>query len=127
MATDRSVTNGETLKSGFTPNGTVKIYVIIASVLGLISGGAGSWGYNQIYDPRPFPFTSSDAEDLEERWDEKYVELQAEISVLVGQVAAMQLQLAALPARMPPKEWRDRIRALEFEAARRNPGFPDSP
>ena len=56
-------------------NQKVTMYLIAA----LLAGGAGTAGYQMIYPPRPNPFTSVDAEQMEQRLISRIARLEGKV------------------------------------------------
>lgn len=81
----------------------------------LVGGGGGSVLQNTIFDPRPDPFTGSQGSALEIRikaLEQSSSRKWEKLDSIHNTLHRIELSIASLP----PKEWRDRIRALEYRA-----------
>lgn len=98
---------------------------ILILVLAALAGTGGTIAYRQINPPAPDRFTGTQAANLELRTLAKITGLQQRIQFLeksqnrllevTDNVAAGVQRIEIKLARLPPDEWRERIRKLETE------------
>lgn len=121
---------------GTVRNGTAIMTAAISIVLGLIGGGAGSYGLTKAGVLRPYPYTSIDADreigkvrtDTDKNISKLRADFQREMDYMRDAIRGIQLadaglheQVVILEKRvltLPPVEFQDRMRRLEFFLAK---------
>ncbi|MDH3595260.1 MAG: hypothetical protein OEM93_10455 [Rhodospirillales bacterium] len=93
---------------------------LLIGLLGIIGGGAGTWGVGQTGILRPNPFTSIEANALR-------IELTADRRLEIGRLETSLARLAdrldIIVARLPSSDLADRVRNLEDYHLKTDPNF----
>ena len=101
--------------------------LLIAALIGMGGGVGGSGVYRQISPPRPYPYTSQDAdedrrkirEEISNALSSASSEQAVEHSRILREVRLMLRELESeIRSDMPPPEYRARMKAVEYAVER---------